>query len=163
MSDPLATYMHDHMSGARAAIDLLEAMRKQQQRQPLGEVVTVLLTEIQADLDTLRQVAEKVGGGGSNVLKELTGRLGEKVTRWKLGQSSADPFGTFEALEFLALGVRGKMSMWVALDVAATREPRLSGFDFKRLAGRAESQYQIVEQQRLSLAASALVKEQPKQ
>ena len=162
MSDPLATYMHDHLAGARAAIDLLEAMRKQQQGQPLGEVVTALQTEIQADFDTLRQLAEKAGGG-SNVLKELTGWLGEKATRWKLGQSSADRFGTFEALEFLALGIRGKMSMWLALDVAAPREPRLAGFDFRRLADRAESQYKTVEQQRLSLAASALVEQQPKQ
>jgi hypothetical protein len=162
MSNPLATYLHDHLGGARAAIDLLEAMRKQQQGQPLGEVVTVLLTEIQADFDTSRQLAEKVGSG-SNVLKELTGWLGEKVTRWKLGQTSADRFGTFEALEFLALGIRGKMGMWLALDVAATREPRLGGYDFKRLASRAESQYKTVEEQRLSLAASALVEEQPKQ
>jgi hypothetical protein len=156
MSDPLATYMHDHMAGARAAIDLLEAMRKQRQGQPLGEVVAGLQREIQADFDILKQLADKVGSG-SNVLKELTGWLGEKATRWKLGQSSGDNFGTFEALEFLALGIRGKMGMWLALDVAATREPRLGGFDFKQLALRAESQYRAVEQERLSLAASALV------
>ena len=27
MSDPLSTYLHDHLGGAKAAIDLLEAMR----------------------------------------------------------------------------------------------------------------------------------------
>jgi hypothetical protein len=35
MSDPLATYLHDHLGGAKAAIDLLEAMRDRQEEQAL--------------------------------------------------------------------------------------------------------------------------------
>ena len=74
----------------------------------------------------------------------------------KLGQGSGGDFGTFEALEFLALGVRGKMGMWQALDVAAVGDTRLSGCDFKQLAARAEAQYQQVEQNRMQAAKSAL-------
>jgi len=155
MSDPLATYLHDHLGGAKAAIDLLEAMRDHQKDKPLGDFAAHLLAEVQADRDTLRRRAEKVGGG-SNVIKEFTGWLGEKTTRLKLGPESANPFATFEALEFLALGVRGKLGMWQALDVAADDDPRLSGFDFNQLAARAEAQYQQVEQQRMQTAKIAL-------
>jgi hypothetical protein len=154
-SDPLATYLHDHLGGSKAAIDLLQAMRERQKDQPLGDFVAYLLAEVQVDRDTLQRLAEKVGSG-SNVLKELSGWIGEKVTRLKLGQSSGEDFGTFEALEFLALGVRGKMGLWEALDVASALDARLRGYDFKQLAARAQSQYEKVEQQRLEAAKTAL-------
>lgn len=155
MSDPLATYLHDHLGGAKAAIDLLEAMRDHQKDKPLGDFAANLLAEVQADRDTLQRLAEKIGGG-SNVIKELTGWVGEKATRLKVGPDSGNPFATFEALEFLALGVRGKLGMWQALDVAAANDPRLSGYDLKQLAARAETQYQQVEQQRMQIANIAL-------
>jgi hypothetical protein len=155
MIDPLATYLHDHLGGAKAAIELLEAMRHRQKDKPLSDFAAHLLTEVQADRDTLQRFAEKAGSG-SNVLKELAGWLAEKVTRLKLGQGSGEDLGTLEALEFLALGVRGKMGMWQALDVAAASDTRLSGYDFKQLAARAEAQYQQVEQQRLETAKTAL-------
>jgi hypothetical protein len=155
MSDPLATYLHDHLGGARAAIELLAAMRDQQKDKALGDFAAHLLAEVEADRDTLQRLAEKVGGG-SNLIKELTGWLGEKATRLKVGPDPANPFAAFEALEFLALGVRGKLGMWLALDVAASDDPRLSGFDFKQLATRAETQYQQVEQHRMQMVKIAL-------
>ena len=155
MSDPLATYLHDHLGGAKAAIELLEAMRDHQEDKPLGDFAAYLLAEIKADRDTLQLLAEKVGSG-PNVIKELTGWLGEKAARLKLKPHSASAFEVFEALEFVALGVRGKLGMWQALNVAATDDPRLSGYDFTQLAARAETQYQEVEQQRMQTAKIAL-------
>jgi hypothetical protein len=155
MRDPLSTYLHDHLGGAKAAIDLLGAMRDGHKNQYLKDFAASLLIEVQADRDTLQRLADKVGSG-SNVLKEFSGWFAEKVTRLKLGQGSGEEFGTFEALEFLALGVRGKMGMWQALDVASITDTRLSGCDFKQLAARAEAQYQQVEQNRLQAAKTAL-------
>jgi hypothetical protein len=153
MSDPLATYLHDHLAGARAAIELLEAMRDQRKDKSLGDFAAELLAEVRTDRDTLQGLAETVGDG-SNVIKEFTGWLGEKATRLKLGPD--DAFGTFEALEFLALGVRGKLGMWQALDVASDDDPRLSGYDFNELTARAETQCQQVEQRRIQIAKIAL-------
>jgi hypothetical protein len=155
MSDPLATYLHDHLGGAKAAIELLEVMRDRHKDKPLGDFAAHLLTEVQADRDTLQRLAEKVGGG-SNLIKEFTGWLGEKATRLKFSPDSSNAFETFEALEFLALGVRGKLGMWQALDVTAPDNPRLSGYDFKQLAAKAETQYEDVEQQRKQTAKLAL-------
>jgi hypothetical protein len=155
MIDPLATYLHDHLGGAKAAVDLLDAMRDRQKDQGLREFAAKLLIQVQADRDTLQRLAERVGNG-SNLLKEFTGWAAEKVTRLKLGQGSGGDFGTFEALEFLALGVRGKMGMWRALEVAATGDTRLSGCDFRELATRAEEQYEQVEQTRMQVAKNAL-------
>jgi hypothetical protein len=70
-------------------------------------------------------------------------------------------FGTFEALEFLALGIQGKLSLWHALQVAATTDARLRGLDFEALIAKAEEQYTKVEERRLALAATALGPAQP--
>lgn len=154
MNDPLATYLHDHLSGAKGAVDLLEKMLDHHRDRPLGEFARQLLAEVKADRDTLQELAEKVGSG-SNVFKEFTGWLGEKTTRIKVGEVAGD-FGTFEALELLALGVLGKMGLWRALDVAAAEDQRLMGYNFKELASRADRQHQLVERQRLEFATTAL-------
>ena len=54
-------------------------------------------------------------GSGSNVFKEAAAWLTEKASSLKLGASSSGDFGTFEALEFLSLGIQGKLSLWAAL------------------------------------------------
>ncbi len=155
MSDPLGTYLHDHLSGARSAIELIHAMRERHKDQPLDRFLAPLLTLIEKDRDTLQGIVDKVGSGGS-VAKEVVGWVGEKATRLKLGQSAAGDLGTFEALEFLALGILGKVGLWQALDVAAASDARLRGYDFKQLADSAESQHAKVEQQRLDWARTAL-------
>jgi hypothetical protein len=155
MNDPLAIYLHDHLAGADFAIDLLQAMKERQQDQPLGQFAGQLLIEVTQDRDTLQHLADGVGSG-SNVLKEFTAWLGEKASRIKLGAGAAGEFGTFEALEFLALGVQGKLSLWHALCVAAVSDARLGDLDFEQLIVRAKAQYAQVEEQRLISAATAL-------
>src|SRR5437588_11562395 len=107
MNDPLVTYLHDHLAGAMHAVDLLETIRKQHAGEPLSEFAATLLADIEADRDVLKALAERAGDGSSG-LKEFTGWLSEKVTRLKMGGGPGNRLGTFEALEFLELGIHGK-------------------------------------------------------
>jgi hypothetical protein len=100
MSDPLSTYLHDHLAGAVRGIDLLRFIRDQHVGEQLGQVAAGLLVDIEAGREVLRGLAERAGAGSSG-LKELTAWLGEKVSRIKLRRDAADGLGTFEALEFL--------------------------------------------------------------
>jgi hypothetical protein len=156
MKDPLGTYLHDHLAGAGFAIDLLQAMKERQIEKPDSGFVEPLLARVEEDRNTLQQLADKIGSG-PNVLKEFTAWIGEKASRVKLGAGLAGDFGEFEALEFLALGITGKLSLWLALQAIAPSDSRLSGMDFERLIARAEEQYREVEKRRLSLAVPALV------
>jgi hypothetical protein len=70
VSDPLATYLHDHLAGSAHAIDLLKAIRDRQARTELGRIAAHLLHEIEADRETLRRIADSVGAGTS-ALKEI--------------------------------------------------------------------------------------------
>jgi hypothetical protein len=156
MSDPLAIYLQDHLAGAKHAIDLLENLRTRHAGKPLGQFAGGLLAEIEADRGVLRGLAETIGGGPSE-LKEMAAWVSEKFSRIKLNDD-AGGFGTFEALEFLELGVRGKRLLWVALGAIAATDHRLHGTDFARLVARAETQEKQVEERRLEIARRAFVR-----
>src|ERR1700683_850224 len=154
IGDPVAIYLHDHLAGAALAIELLESMREQHAGKPLGKFATGLLVEIEADRDVLRGLSERVGAG-SNAFKELTAWLAERLSRVKLSGQRDGDLETFEALEFLQLGIHGKLALWRALAVAAASEARLKSTDFSYLATRAKEQENSVEQQRLEAARTA--------
>jgi hypothetical protein len=151
MSDPLGTYLNDHLAGAAHAIDLVEFMRDRYEGEEIGQFAAWLLADIESDREVLRELAERSRVGVSEV-KELAGWLGEKVSRLKLRHDANDGLGLFEALEFLEVGIHGKLELWRALAVVAPTNPRLSGVDFEHLANRAEKQRAEVENKRLQVA-----------
>lgn len=155
MTEPLVTYLNDHLAGAQTAVQLLEAMRDQNDDQEFRQFASVLLPEIQADDQMLRSIAEKIGSGPSGI-KQIGGWLLEKAARLKLGHADSKNFELFESLELLALGVQGKLSLWKALRTASGQDVRLREYDFHSLIVRAERQYDEVEDQRLKLAQTVL-------
>jgi hypothetical protein len=154
MDNPLAIYLHDHLAGAAMAIDLLEAMRDKHPADALGDFATTMLAEVEADRTTLKNLADRIGSGSSQ-LKELTAWLSEKVSRIKLNRDSHS-LATFEALEFLALGVLGKLALWNALRMLAPGDARLREIDLDRLAARAQAQHANIEEKRLAEATIVL-------
>jgi hypothetical protein len=155
MSDNLATYLHDHLAGSVAGLELVEALAEQHEGEALGRFAGRLSKEIEADRRTLKDLAERIGPGG-NPLKDAGAWLAEKVSRLKLSRPAAGELGTFEALEALALGILGKKALWDALAVVAPQDPRLGEQDFGELSRRARAQHAQVEEQRLNAARTAL-------
>jgi hypothetical protein len=160
MSDPLVTYLEDHKAGAAVAISLLKKMKAGSHDESLSQFAANILAGVEEDEEILQNLARKIGTG-SNMLKEATAWVGEKASRIKLGAGMSGDFGTFEALEFLVLGIQGKLHLWYALEAVAVTDARLRGVDFKTLIARAEEQYSKVEERRLALAAIALSPPQP--
>ena len=62
--------------------------------------------------------------------------------------------GIFEALEFLEVGIHGKVELWRALAAVAAADTRLQGIDFEQLVARAEKQRAMVKNRHLELAYS---------
>jgi hypothetical protein len=155
MSDNLATYVRDHLGGAKIAIQILEAMRDQHDDQKFRVFAEGLLEEVEADDHTLRLIAEKIGSGPS-VAKQAGGWLLEKLARLKLGHTDSTNFEMFESLELLALGIQGKSCLWKALQAASRFDSRLHGYGFDEFISRAQRQYDKVESERLRLAQMVL-------
>jgi hypothetical protein len=152
-NDALPTYLQDHLAGALHAIELLRAMRNHFSEEPLGQFADQMLAEVEADREVLARLTERLGGtpGG---MKEWGAWLVEKVSRLKLKHGSNDGLGTFEALEFLVIGIHGKWALWRAMQEISSFDTRLRGFDFSELAARAHKQHQMVEERRLACAQS---------
>lgn len=155
MSEPLVTYLNDHLGGAQVAVEILNAMRDQHDDPRFREFAELLLPEIQRDDHTLRSIAEKIEAAPS-IVKQVGGWLLEKAARLKLGHTGSTNFAMFESLELLALGIQGKQCLWKALQAAAELDARLREYDFPELIRRAQQQYEQVENQRLNLAGIVL-------
>jgi hypothetical protein len=155
MENPLATYLADHLAGSVQATEVLKAMQHHHSADVLGEFAATIFKEVEADRAILQSLAERVGEGSSSV-KEIASWISEKFSRLKLRQGPKYDLGTFEALEFLVLGIHGKLLLWNVLSALAPADPRLGNLDFKSLAGRAEAQRDQVEQRRLQIAREAL-------
>jgi hypothetical protein len=159
MSDPLATYLHDHLAGSHFAIQLIDALRERQANKDLSEFANILKADITQDQDTLQGIVDAVGKIRVDV-KEAAGWLSEKASRLKLQQDeSGTGLGTFEALETLSLGIRGKQALWRVLPVVRGLDKRIPELDYEMLARRAEEQFSRVEDRRLELARTAFVQQ----
>ena len=154
MNDPLAIYLHDHLAGADFAVDLLQAMSRGDIQNPGSDFVDSLLVEVDQDRDTLRQLVDKVSST-KPLLKEVSAWIAEKANRLKLASEHKD-LGEFQALEFIALGISGKLALWRALQQADPLDARLRGMNFEELIERAKAQHARVEERRLSVAMKAL-------
>jgi len=159
MSDPLATYLQDHLAGATFGVNLLKSLRDQHAADAFSDVVAEILTEVEEDEATLQKLADEVGGG-SDTLKDATAWLAERASRLKLRfgvDNSVEPdLGTFEALELMSLGILGKLALWRALERLAPVDSRLQSLDFSSLAARAVAQFNRIERYRLDIAPAAL-------
>jgi tetratricopeptide (TPR) repeat protein len=111
MTDPLATYLHDHLAGSHFAVELLDSLHKQHGESELGQFALTLRAEVKADQDTLEKIINNVGTSHLD-LKAAAGWLGDKVGQLKLrgdasGRLAAEAAlkgyeGTFPEAQLLA-------------------------------------------------------------
>jgi hypothetical protein len=145
MSDDLQAYLRDHLAGATFAVELLEDLEKQDHEPRASRLARTLLVEIQADKAELERISAHTSRSGGR-LKDIVAWISQKASRFKLDATT--PFGVFEAVEFLALGVRGKLALWDALERSALAHC----CDLPRLRERASQQHAMLEGLRLDLA-----------
>ncbi len=154
MSDSLQSYLHDHLAGSHFATNLLGALQEQYKKEPLGEFAGTMLVEVAQDQKILEQIIQQVGTAHLD-LTESVGWLAERASQFKLHRDKAGAgLGTFEAVEVLALGIRGKLALWQGLPAIRELDTRIPAFDFGQLASRAEDQFARVDAQRLNLIGS---------
>ena len=157
VSDPLNVYLQDHLAGSVQAVQLLEFLRDHHRKEALGAFATDLLNEIKADQEVLQGLSQRIGGGSSG-LKELAAWFTEKMVRLKLKVENKNDLGIFEALEFLAIGIQGKLALWRVLEKSRIWTFGYRGIDLKRLVARAEAQHALVEGRRLEIGRAVLSK-----
>jgi len=154
MSDPAALqeYLNDHLSAGSGAIDMAEHCREVNGDEPLAGFMATLVAEIQADHQILQDLMANLDAT-QNRVKQVAARMGEKVSRLKLGSGD---LGNLLALESLSLGIEGKAGMWKVLELIDDGREAFASVDFDVLIERANSQRDAVERWRLAVAEVAL-------
>lgn len=156
MPEPLAVYLHDHLAGARLALELLEDMQKQHAGEPLEDFASKLFKEVSEDRDVVERLARRVGAAKLHPMKDSVAWLSEKATRWKLNRRTQNGLGTLQSLEMISVGILGKLALWKALAEVAPADNQLQGEDYQQLANRARHQHEQVEEHRLRVARTTL-------
>jgi len=152
----LAVYLNDHLAGSAAGIELAAKLRDNNQGTELGKAMVALHHDISEDRDALEELMRHLDLERHPV-KEAAGWMLEKVSRLRLNPAltgSAELTRLMET-EALALGIEGKLSMWVALKEAAANDPRLAATDYDRLIERARGQRRTLEPHRLAAAVAS--------
>ena len=149
-------YLNDHLAGAMLGSDLAEQIRDRNQNTPLGELMQSLAPQIEEDRQTLIGLMQRMDTSKSPV-KQAGAWVTEKASRAKFGglTSGEPPVGTFMAVESLALGVLGKLSLWRALAAVADEYPAIASVDLDDLIDRAQTQYDLLEHERLAASRRA--------
>jgi hypothetical protein len=146
MSDHLATYLNDHLSGSTAALELLEHLEST--HPDLAPLLKQLRDDIEADRKELEGFMTGLGVSRSTA-RQAAAWIAEKFARLKMkvDDLSGSRLKRLESLEALAIGIHGKG----ALAAARCRAP-----DYDRLAARADEQRQRIKVVRLDAARAAL-------
>lgn len=155
-NEHLATYLNDHLSGAVAALELLEDLEKSATNPALERFVAALRADVAADRQELEDLMQRLAIHRSRA-RRATAWVAERLAELKLRMDDSDggELRRLESLEIVALGIEGKLALWRALAAAAREIPELQGVDYERLAQRAADQRQRVEPVRLDAARVA--------
>jgi hypothetical protein len=144
----LDKYLNDHLA---------RQIRSRSRGTSPGELMASLAPQIEADRQSLIELMRRVDSPRRPV-RQAGGWVAAQATRIKFwGPTAGAPeLGTFLALESLALGVQGKLSLWKALEQVADGHPAIASEDLAVLIERAESQYDALERERLAAGRRAL-------
>ncbi len=150
--EDLSSYLNDHLAGSVGALEMLDRLIDFYEGKPLERFFVNLRDEIDADQETLKELIANLGVKESTVRKAGAWVV-EKFSRGKIQLGENDEgMGLFLALEGLALGIHGKLSLWRALAAASETAPHLRGLDYAMLEKRAVEQHDRVEAKRLEVA-----------
>jgi hypothetical protein len=151
----LGIYLNDHLAGAAGGLELARRMRSSNAGdQVMGEALSRICAEIEADHETLVRLTERLGVRRDPIKPKLA-ILAERLGRLKPNGHlrGYSPLSRVLELEILAAGIGGKLQLWNSLEQAFG--DTLDGFDFHALAERADRQGQEVEDLHMAAANRA--------
>lgn len=125
-NEALDAYLNDHLAGAAAAVELVERIGDNNPGTALAAHLEELGKAIEADLDTLEQLMERLGVTPSRP-KQVAGKVLETLSRFRLNEritGSTDVTRLME-IETLSLGIEGKLALWRSLEQVTGSRPEL--------------------------------------
>ena len=113
-------YLNDHLAGSTAGLALAKRALGSNRDTQFEPALERLVREIDEDRESLREIMRALGVGEDPV-KKLVPYVAERAGRLKLNGSffSYSPLSRLVEFEGIALGVTGKLALWIALSISA--------------------------------------------
>jgi hypothetical protein len=155
-TEVLATYLHDHLAGSDAGVEMARKLQKRVAGTPDAAPLGLLADDVEHDREELRRLVERLGETG-HPLKRAVGWVAGKAHQLAMAEplTGDEHLGLVRQAETMALGIEGKLGLWTALLAVAPDHPELAAVDLARLADRAREQRGRVETVRLAAARRA--------
>jgi len=144
----LVAYLREHLSGADAAIQVVEHLVRTETGREEQKLFASLYGQLKSDRHVVETLLTRFGASRRSA-KRVAGRAAGSFVKRLAGGQRGD-LSLFRTLEALAMGIQGKRCMWRALQ-ALSPTLLMSGPDFAELEAAAVRQWEMVEQRRRSL------------
>jgi len=137
----IAHYLHTHLAGAAAGIDLFGRSGAAQLDDEIGDIVLQLREQLVDERRALLRMAERLGVGESTVLTTVA-RAGERIGRLKPNGDllRRTPLTDLVELEAMLVAVGGKIAGWQALLSVADAHDGLDRAELDMLLDQGEDQ-----------------------
>jgi hypothetical protein len=150
MLEQLSVYVSDHLAGATAALERLDALIESP---PTGADVASL-AELRAEIGDERKRLEDIAARlpkSDRYVRQAAAWVSEKGLALKLKtDASTSAFALFESLEALSVGVAGKRLLWRLLRDRVVALPVLVGPNYTKLIEQSTRQRRVIETMRLA-------------
>ena len=148
----LAAYLREHLTGADAAIEVVERLRLTHAGSQEGRLFASLFDEFREEREVVRLLLEQIGAWPQSV-KRLAGQAAVAAHMLAGGGERGD-LSLFRTLESLAVGVQAKRCLWRALESLLGDEPIPSARSLGGLEAMAVRQWEAIEERRRALVGA---------
>jgi hypothetical protein len=137
----LAIYMNDQLALGVLWREIARRSARSNDGTDVGDAIGRVASAIAEDVDTFQEVMRRIGVPRTPA-KPVLAIAGERLGRIKLNGHlrSYSPLSRFEELDFLVMGIDGKVVLWENLRDHAGLGARLPDVDFDALIERARAQ-----------------------
>lgn len=155
-TEVLATYLHDHLLGAAAGVDMAQRLQERVGDGPEAAALGRLADDVEHDREELQRIVDALGESHHR-LKRAAGWVAGKAQQLAVAEplTGDEHLSLLLQAESMALGIEGKLALWESLRTVAPGCPQLAEVDLAGLAARARDQRERVEAVRLAAARRA--------
>lgn len=154
---PIAHYIHIHLAGAAAGIDLFESGGRAQKDRAIGAMVLAIREELLDERKRLSRMARDLGAGEAPVMSALA-RIGERVGRIRRAHGVLHRSASADLVELETMrdAVAGKIAGWQALLTVVDDHAALNRPELEQLLVQAERQHNQLTEAHARVAARVL-------
>lgn len=153
----LAHYLHIHLAGAAAGIDLFGSGGRAQRDREIGRMVLALREELIEERQQLVRMARDLGTRDAPVMSTLA-RIGERVGRVRRTHGVLHRSASADLIELETMrdAVAGKIAGWQALLTVVDHHRELDRAELEALLAQGEKQHRLLTEAHQQVAVRVL-------